>query len=124
MLTRTALTAASIATVSYGVELGAHTKSAAQMRAEIISALDASVAIRALNEEGGEESSSGGSSALMGMAWNLLEDRITDHMWKWLCDDWQICIGDTYQEIIELLSGEVLGAVYAMVMGGEEAATL
>ena len=121
MITRTALTAASIATVSYGVELEAHTKSAAQMRAEIISALDASVAIRALGEEDGEDSGSGGNW-LLSMAWGLVEDQITDHMWEWLCDDWEICIGDSYQEIIELLSGEVLGAVWTMVTGGGEEA--
>ena len=123
MLTRTALTAAGIATVSYGVELEAHTKSAAQMRAEIISALDASVAIRALGEGDGEDSGSGGNW-MLSMAWGLVEDQITDHMWEWLCDEWELCVGDSYQEIIESLSGEVLGAVYEMVMGGEEAATL
>ena len=90
------------------------------MRAEIISALDASVAIRALGEGDGEESGSGGSWAA-GMAWNLVEDQITDHMWDWLCDKWGVCVGDSYQEIIELLSAEVLAAVYTMVMGGEEA---
>ena len=123
MLTRTALTAAGVATVSYGVELEAHTKSAAQMRAEIISALDASVAIRALGEGDGEDSGSGGNW-MLSMAWGLVEDQITDHMWEWLCDEWELCVGDSYQEIIESLSGEVLGAVYEMVMGGEEAATL
>ena len=123
MLTRTALTAAGIATVSYGVELEAHTKSAAQMRAEIISALDASVAIRALGEGDGEDSGSGGNW-MLSMAWGLVEDQITDHMWEWLCDEWELCVGDSYQEIIESLSGEVLGAVYEMVTGGEEAATL
>ena len=103
MLTRTALTAAGIATVSYGVELEAHTKSAAQMRAEIISALDASVAIRALGEGDGEDSGSGGNR-MLSMAWGLVEDQITDHMWEWLCDEWEVCVGDSYQEIIELLS--------------------
>ena len=58
------------------------------------------------------------------MAWGWVEDMITDHMWEWLCDEWEVCVGDSYQEIIELLSQEVLGAVWTMVMGGEEAATL
>ena len=58
------------------------------------------------------------------MAWGWVEDMITDHMWEWLCEEWEVCVTDNYQEIIELLSEEVIKAIWNMVMGGEEAATL
>ena len=60
----------------------------------------------------------------MNMAWGWVEDMITDHMWEWLCEEWEVCVTDNYQEIIELLSTEVISAVYAMLFGGGEAATL
>ena len=74
-------------------------------------------------QDNGEDSGSGGNW-MLSMAWGLVEDQITDHMWEWLCDEWELCVGDSYQEIIESLSGEVLSAVWEMVTGGEEAATL
>ena len=115
MLTKTAIVAASVASVSYGVKMQAHTVSEAEMRA----------AIRNKLLEGKEKDEEG--NLVTDITWSLVESVITEDMFDYICETWEYCVpdNDALNEAIGNASKAVLTSLWNWAMGSDDtAATL
>ena len=107
MLNKTAIVAATVASVSYGVNMQAHTA--------VQNNLEATLAMR--DQDGKVKDMEG--NLFTDITWSLVESVVTEDMYDYICDTWGYCVPESFDETLGNASKAVLTALYNWAVGNE-----